>query len=82
MPPVPVGRSEAAWNTPWTNNRTFGAEYLYYNLGSRHLMTAPNVAASNFFGAAVYSDTKVNFDGSIIRAARQLQVLTSVPSEL
>ena len=52
----------------WTNNWTVGAEYLYYNLGSRHLITAPNLAASNFFGAAVYSDTKVNFDGSVIRA--------------
>ena len=52
----------------WTNNWTFGAEYLYYNLGSRHLTTVPNLAASNFFGAAIFSDTKVNFDGSVIRA--------------
>jgi outer membrane immunogenic protein len=52
----------------WTNNWTIGAEYLYYNLGSKHLLTVPNLAASNFFGAAVYSDTKVNFEGSVIRA--------------
>jgi len=52
----------------WTNNWTIGAEYLYYNLGSRHLQTVPNLAASNFFGAAIFSDTKVNFDGSVIRA--------------
>ena len=38
------------------------------NLGSRHLQTVPNLAASNFFGAAIFSDTKVNFDGSVIRA--------------
>jgi outer membrane immunogenic protein len=52
----------------FTNNWTIGAEYLYYNLGSRHLTTVPNLAASNFFGAAIFSDTKVNFDGSVIRA--------------
>ena len=52
----------------WTNNWTIGAEYLYYNLGSRHLTTVGNLAATNFFGPGVYSDTKVNFDGSVIRA--------------
>ncbi len=52
----------------WTNNWTIGAEYLYYNLGTKHLITVPNLAASNFFGAAVYSDTKVDFDGSVVRA--------------
>jgi hypothetical protein len=41
---------------------------LYYNLGGRHLQTVPNLAASNFFGAAIFSDTKVNFDGSVLRA--------------
>jgi len=53
----------------WTNNWVFGAEYLYYDLGSRHLVTVPNLAATNFFGTAfVGSDTKVNFDGSVVRA--------------
>ena len=52
----------------WTNNWTFGAEYLYYDLGSRHLVTVPNVAASNFFGATAFTDTSVNFDGSVVRA--------------
>ncbi len=52
----------------WTNNIIFGAEYLYFNLGSRTLITIPNLAASSFFGAAVYSSTKINFDGNVIRA--------------
>jgi outer membrane immunogenic protein len=52
----------------FTNNIIFGAEYLYYNLGSRTLTTVPNLAASSFFGPAVYSSTKVNFDASVIRA--------------
>jgi outer membrane immunogenic protein len=52
----------------FTNNWIIGAEYLYYNLGSRHIITAPNLAAANFFGSAVFSDTKVNFDGSVLRA--------------
>src|SRR5208283_2475973 len=33
----------------WTNNIILGAEYLYYDLGSKHLNTYPNVAASNWF---------------------------------
>ena len=52
----------------WTNNIILGAEYLYYDLGSKHLNTYPNVAASNWFGGYVYSSTKINLDGSVIRA--------------
>jgi outer membrane immunogenic protein len=51
----------------WTYNWTIGAEYLYFDLGSRHLATVPNVAASNFFGAAVFSDTKLNVQASVFR---------------
>ncbi len=51
-----------------TNNWILGAEYLYFNLGSKTLHTIPNIAASNFFGASVYSSTKINFDGSVVRA--------------
>ena len=52
----------------FTNNIVLGAEYLYYNLGSRHFSFVPNVAASNEFGAAIFSQTKINFDGSVARA--------------
>jgi len=52
----------------FTNNWIIGAEYLYYNLGSRHLNIVPNVAASDFFGAAVFSQTKIDFTGSSVRA--------------
>jgi len=52
----------------FTNNWIIGAEYLYYDLGSRHLNIVPNVAASDFFGAAVFSQTKIDFTGSSIRA--------------
>jgi len=52
----------------WTNNIIIGAEYLYYNLGSKTFYALPNVAASNYFGAAVYNSTKVNFEGSVARA--------------
>ena len=52
----------------FTNNIIFGGEYLYYNLGSRTLTVAPNLAASTFFGPTVFSSTKVNFDASVIRA--------------
>ena len=45
-----------------------GAEYLYYNLGNKTLSAVPNLAASNFFGPSVFSSTKVDFDGSVIRA--------------
>jgi outer membrane immunogenic protein len=51
-----------------TYNIILGAEYLYYNLGSRNFSFVPNVAASNFFGAAIFSQTKLNFDGSVVRA--------------
>jgi outer membrane immunogenic protein len=52
----------------WTNNIIIGAEYLYFDLGSKYLTTVPNVAASNFFGAAVFTSTKINFDASVVRA--------------
>jgi outer membrane immunogenic protein len=52
----------------FTNNWIIGAEYLYYNLGSRHLNFVPNVAASDFLGAAVFSQTKIDFTGSVARA--------------
>jgi len=52
----------------FTNNWIIGAEYLYYDLGSRHLNVVPNVAASDFFGAAVFSQTKIDFTGSSVRA--------------
>jgi outer membrane immunogenic protein len=52
----------------FTNNWIIGAEYLYYDLGSRHLNIVPNVAASDFFGVAVFSQTKIDFTGSSIRA--------------
>jgi outer membrane immunogenic protein len=52
----------------FTNNWIIGAEYLYYDLGSRHLNIVPNVAASDFFGATLFSQTKINFTGSVARA--------------
>ena len=52
----------------WTNNIIFGAEYLYYDLGSRTINTFPTVQASNFFGPSTFTSTKINFDGSVIRA--------------
>src|SRR5271157_4883312 len=52
----------------FTNNIIFGAEYLYYNLGSRTLTVTPNLAASTFFGPTVFSSTKVDFNASVIRA--------------
>jgi outer membrane immunogenic protein len=52
----------------WTNNWVLGAEFLYYDLGSRTLATVPSVAASSFFGANVFSSTKVNFTGEVARA--------------
>jgi outer membrane immunogenic protein len=44
------------------------AEWLYYDLGSRHFAFVPNVAASEAFGAAVFSQTKINFNGNVVRA--------------
>ena len=52
----------------WTNNWVLGAEYLYYDLGSRNLAIVPSPAATAFFGTPVFSQTKINFDGSVIRA--------------
>jgi hypothetical protein len=37
-------------------------------LGSRHFAFVPNVAASETFGAAIFSQTKINFDGNVVRA--------------
>ena len=59
----------------FTNNWIIGAEYLYYDLGSRHLNIVPNVAASDFFGATVFSQTKISFTGSSRPRPPQLQVL-------
>ena len=52
----------------FTNNWIIGAEYLYYDLGSRHLNIVPNAAASDALGAAVFSQTKISFTGSVARA--------------
>ncbi len=51
----------------FTNNITVRAEYLYYNLGSQNIVTAANAAAALAF-PGVYASTKVNYDGSILRA--------------
>jgi outer membrane immunogenic protein len=51
----------------WTNNIIVGAEYLYFNLGSRTLTTVPNAAANAFFGTQIFSSTKINFDGNVVR---------------
>jgi outer membrane immunogenic protein len=58
------GGVEYAFNNNWI----IGGEYLYYNLGSRDLNIVPNVAASNFFGANIFSQTKIDFRGSVARA--------------
>jgi outer membrane immunogenic protein len=58
----------AGFDYAWTNNWVLGAECLYYDLGSRTLATVPSVAASNFFGTNVFSSTKVNFTGEVVRA--------------
>ena len=52
----------------FTNNWILGAEYLYYNLGHRDLTIVPNGAASNFFGANVVTQTRIDFTGSVARA--------------
>jgi len=52
----------------FTHNWIIGAEYLYYDLGSRHLNIVPNAAASDALGAAVFSQTKISFSGSVARA--------------
>jgi outer membrane immunogenic protein len=52
----------------FTNNIIFGAEYLYFDLGTRYINTYPSVFASNFFGPGVYTSTQVKFEGSVARA--------------
>ena len=52
----------------FTNNWIIGAEYLYYDLGNRHLNIVQNAAASDFLGATVFSQTKISFSGSVARA--------------
>ena len=52
----------------FTNNWILGAEYLYYDLGNRHLNIVQNAAASDFLGATVFSQTKISFSGSVARA--------------
>ena len=52
----------------FTNNWIIGAEYLYYDLGSRHLNIVPNTAASDALGVPVFSQTKISFTGSVARA--------------
>jgi outer membrane immunogenic protein len=52
----------------FTNNIILGAEYLYYDLGSRDFAIAPSPAATAFFGTPVFSQTKINFNASVIRA--------------
>jgi len=53
-----------------TNNIILGAEYLYYNLGSKTVTTAPlnYLAGVNNVYNGVYASSKVNFDGSAVRA--------------
>jgi len=51
----------------WTNNIIIGAEYLYFNLGSKTFTSYPNLAAAGVF-PNVYGSTKVDFNGSVIRA--------------
>ncbi len=50
-----------------TYNITLRAEYLYYDLGSQTLTTTGNIAALNAFPGS-FASTKVNFDGSVVRA--------------
>ena len=50
-----------------TNNWLIGAEYLYADLGSNHITTVGNYAASTYF-PGVYATAKINYDASIIRA--------------
>ena len=51
----------------WTNNIVIGAEYLYFNLGTKYLNTYPNPVTTAFFGTQIYSSTKINFDGNVVR---------------
>jgi outer membrane immunogenic protein len=52
----------------FTNNIILGAEYLFYDLGSRNFALVPSPAATAFFGTPVFSQTKINFDASVVRA--------------
>jgi len=51
-----------------TNNIILGGEYLYYDLGNRNLSFIPSPAATAFFGVPVVSSTKIDFNGSVLRA--------------
>jgi len=50
-----------------TNNVTFKAEYLYYNLGSEDVSAYGSTGAVNLVGPNLYLQTKANIDGSIAR---------------
>jgi outer membrane immunogenic protein len=52
----------------FTNNWIIGAEYLYFNLGTKYINTFPNAAVTSFFGPNVYTSTKINLDASVVRA--------------
>ena len=52
----------------FTNNWIIGAEYLYFNLGTKYINTLPNGAVTSFFGPNVYTSTKINLDASVVRA--------------
>jgi outer membrane immunogenic protein len=52
----------------FTNNWIIGAEYLYFNLGTKYINTFPNGAVTSFFGPNVYTSTKINLDASVVRA--------------
>jgi outer membrane immunogenic protein len=52
----------------FTNNIIIGAEYLYFDLGSKNINTYPSLAASSFFGPGVYTSTNAKFEGSVARA--------------
>ena len=52
-----------------TNNIILGAEYLYFDLGSRHFYAYPgSINGIPAPYANVYAQGKVNFDGSVVRA--------------
>ncbi len=51
----------------FTNNITLKGEYLYYDLGHENIVTIANAAALAVF-PGVYTSTKVDFNGSILRA--------------
>ena len=51
----------------WTNNIIIGAEYLYFNLGSKTISAYPLAVTSPIFGP-LYASAKVNFDANVVRA--------------